>query len=518
MLVQDQAETIAFLRTALASPAEPLETITTHGSMIFLSGDRAFKLKRAVSFPYLDFSTPEKRLASCGDELALNSRTAPAHYLAVRRITREGDGSLTFDGGGQLVDAVVEMRRFPADALFDDLARRGELTPALMDRLARRIAEFHASAAPDTARGGADAIAGVIGINEQAFAESGLVDPQEASRFALACREHLERNRALLDARARAGKVRRCHGDLILRNIFLFEGEPTLFDCIDFNADLATIDILYDLAFLLMDLTHRGHRDFANRVFNRYLDASGEDDGASLLPFFMALRAAVRAHVGATLAAELSPTEAEPALQEARDYLDLAKTLLVTRPARLVAIGGLSGTGKSTVAACLAGHVGNPPGARLLNSDRLRKAAFGVEPGAHLPPEAYAREVSDEIYARMRARALALLKARVPVVADAVFDRPDEREAIAAVAAETQAPFLGIWLTAPASLLSHRVEERSRMRRTTPEANPSDADIAVLEAQIARDPGRITWQLVDAARTPEEIRDGILPWLAASPE
>ncbi|HSP26875.1 MAG TPA: AAA family ATPase [Saliniramus sp.] len=520
MVVQDQGEAIAFLAGTAAGFGEPVERITTHGSEIFLAGDRAFKLKRAVLFPYLDFSTPEKRLASCGNEVTLNRRTAPEHYLAVRRLTRSRDGRLELDGEGDLVDAVVEMRRFPSDALFDAMARRGELTHGLMDRLAGSIATFHERAEPDTTRGGAENIAGVIAINDAGLRESGLVDASEADRFAQRFRDALERHRELLDARARAGKVRRCHGDLILRNIFLHEGEPTLFDCIDFNADLATIDVLYDLAFLLMDLAHRDLPDHANRVFNRYLDETGEDDGVGLVSFFMAIRAAVRAHVGGAQAAGLPPEKAEPVLAEARAYQAMAEELLQVRAPVLVAIGGLSGTGKSTVAAHLAGHVGSAPGARILNSDRLRKAAFGVAPAESLPPEAYRREVSDRVYERMREEARVMLRAGAPVIADAVFDREDERRAIEALAAETDVGFLGIWLDAPLSVLSARVEARTESRRRASaggasEENPSDADIAVLRAQIARDPGEISWMRIDADREPDTIRGIVLPLIDA---
>jgi uncharacterized protein len=513
MIIEDQSETIAFLEARSGLLEGPVEKIVTHGSVIFLAGERVFKLKRAVQYPYLDFSTPLKRLECCKNELALNRRTAPAHYLAVRRVTRDREGGLAFDGDGALVDAVVEMRRFPDEALFDAMATRRELTPALMERLARSIADFHAAAEPDPTRSGSGAIEAVIAINERSLRESRLVDHQEAARFAQAFRDHLKHHEKLLDERARAGKVRRCHGDLILRNIFLFNGKPTLFDCIDFNADLATIDVLYDLAFLLMDLLHRNLPDLANLVFNRYLDESGEDDGAGLLPFFMALRATVRAHVGATQAVDLVDGAAGPVLDEARAYYRMANDLLQAPPARIIAIGGLSGTGKSSVSAHLAGHVGNPPGARILNSDRLRKAAFGVRPEAYLPPEAYAPDASARVYRALRDTARRLLRSGVPVIADAVFVRADEREAIASIAAEEHAAFLGIWLVADRKTMTERVEARSRLRAVSPEANPSDADLAVLEQQIAHDPGDVDWIRVDAGKSPEAIRDVVLKLL-----
>lgn len=514
MIVEDQSETIAFLEAALADVDGPIEKIVTHGSVVFLGATRVFKLKRAVRYAYLDFATPLKRLKSCENELALNRRTAPDLYLAVHHVMRGSDGALALDGEGALVDAIVEMRRFPDEALFDNMAERGELTPAMMDRLARSIAKFHEGAQPDHAGGGADNIAAVIAINGSGLRDSCLVDPKEADRFTQACLAALEQYRARLDERARAGKIRRCHGDLILRNIFLDHGEPTLFDCIDFNDALASIDVLYDLAFLLMDLSHRALPELANRVFNRYLDESGDDDGAGLLPFFMAIRAAVRAHVGATQAAGLSGQEAARALDEARAYYAMAIDLLVDRPPMLIAVGGLSGTGKSTVAGHLAGHIGRAPGARIFNSDRLRKAKFSIEPSARLPPDAYAQDVSGDIYAQMREGCSRMLGQKIAAIADAVFDRATERDAIAAIAKDAGASFLGIWLEAGADVLSQRVATRTVLQaEKLAEDNPSDADLAVLEAQLARDCGDISWVRIDAARGALAVRDDILQLL-----
>ena len=354
-------------------------------------------------------------------------------------------------------------------------------------------------------------MAAVIAINDAGLRESGLIDAEEAGRFAQACSDALAGHCQILDARGREGKIRRCHGDLILRNIFLDGDEPTLFDCIDFNDDLATIDVLYDLAFLLMDLSHRALPDLANRVFNRYLDWCGDDEGAGLMPFFMAVRAAVRAHVGATQAAALSGEAAGRALAEAREYYAMANELLAPRPPVLVAIGGLSGTGKSTVAAHLAGHIGRAPGARIFNSDRIRKAKFGLEPGERLPPEAYAEDVSDAIYAQIREGCRMMLDRDIAAIADAVFDRPQEREAIAAAAVDAGSRFLGVWLETEPALLSQRVERRTALQALRlAEDNPSDADLQVLEKQLARDCGGIGWAKIDAALGPTAIRDAVL--------
>ena len=489
-VVADQTETVAFLTETLAGRGGEVRTVTTHASLVLLGHDRAYKLKRAVRFSFLDFSTPERRLRFCQDEVSLNRRTAPSLYLGARAVTREADGRLALDGSGVLVDAVVEMRRFADRDLFDDLARRDALTPALLTRLARQIAAFHRAADVSKAHGGARGVARVLDINEGALRAAPLFDAARTEALARAFREAFQRHEALLEARREAGEVRRCHGDLILRNICLFEGEPTLFDCLEFDEDLATTDVLYDLAFLLMDLWHRDRRDEANLVFNRYLDEADETGGLPLVPFFMGMRAAVRAHVTAVQAEEAPPDRSAALREEALAYFDLARALLEPAAPVLVAVGGLSGSGKSTAAAAIAPSLGAPPGARVLSSDRIRKALHGVSAETRLPEAAYQPEVSERVYAELRDRARRALAAGCAVVADAVFDREADRAAIERVAREAGVPFAGFWLEAPLDVLLDRLGRRT--------GDPSDATAAVLLAQAARDRGELTWMHVDA--------------------
>lgn len=500
MITDNQNDAIAFLMEA-GLPGEPVELIETHISRIFLAGERAYKMKRAISLPYADFSTPSLRLAFCEKEVELNSKTAPGLYLGVRRITREADNAIVFDGRGELVDAVVEMARFDQECLFDRMAVADRLTPALMTRLARMIVDFHRTAPVIHSAGGAANIAGVLDINEAGFAESRLFDAAEIAAFNAAFRSRLARHAELLDRREAAGKVRRCHGDLHLRNICLLDGEPRLFDCIDFNDQIATIDTLYDLAFLLMDLWHGGHRHLANLVMNRYLDESDDEDGFVLLPFFMAVRAAVRAHVTATQAKQ-GGSHADKLVADARTYFDLALSLLDVQPSRLIAIGGLSGSGKTTIAETLAPLVGAPPGARIIESDRIRKAMHGVSAETRLPDRAYRPEVSEAVYRQMAWRAELILAEGGCVVADATFEKRKNRDLIGDVANRLDVPFVGTWLEADPALLWRRVSER--------QDGPSDATVDVLSRQLDRTSGDIEWRRIDASPTPQEVADDIL--------
>lgn len=496
-----QEDTLAFLLdpAAWGEPAgAEIAVHRTHISIVLLAGARALKLKRAVRLPYLDFSTPALRLAACDRELELNRRTAPRLYRRVRRITRDADGRLALDGAGVLVDAVLEMDRFDDDCLLDRVARRGGLTALMAERLAGAIARFHAAESPAPG-GGADAMAAVLDANRQAFAHAGVLDPAAVAALDEALRQRLSRLAPLLDARAAAGLVRRCHGDLHLRNICLLDGEPTLFDCLEFSDALATIDVLYDLAFLLMDLCHRKLPDMANVVFNRYLDAWGDSGGVALLPFFMAVRAQVRAHVEAAQSRgddERDDNGGSHAGQ-ARAYLDLSRTLLRHPPARLIVVSGPSGSGKSTTAAAIAGRLGALPGARVISSDRVRKRLHGVDARTALPPDAYRPEVSRRVYDAMVSEAELLLAQGWTVIADAVFNHPESRLRIEDCARQAGVPLRCLWLTAPPEVLRARVAARRN--------DPSDADPSVLERQLARTTPPAHWIHVDADGTVDEV-------------
>ncbi|QDO95863.1 AAA family ATPase [Ferrovibrio terrae] len=466
----------------------PLQVAETHVSRIFLSGDRAWKLKKALTLPYLDFATLQQRRAACEREVELNRRTAPELYLGCRAVCRDASGQLSFVGQGEPVEWLIEMRRFPSDATFDHLAAAGKLGAALIEMLADTIAAFHAQAETVDAEA-TDTVTRTLAFNDAAFERRApdCLSDAELAAFRAALQTEFERQRPLLATRKAAGRMRHGHGDLHLRNIALIEDRPTLFDCLEFDDGLAEIDTLYDLAFLLMDLLHHGCTDLANRALNRYLEASGDYDGLPLLPLYVALRAAIRCHIAA-----MTPA----GRQDARGYLALAQRALRSEGARLVAVGGYSGTGKTTVARELAAALGGYPwGAVVLRSDVLRKQLQGRALTQRLPPESYTAEASRQTYAALLDGAERLLQAGSSVVLDAVFGRLDERAAVAAAAKSCSVAFGGLWLEAPREVLIRRVAGR--------EGDASDATAAVVHWQLEhlQPPSEVehAWSAVDAA-------------------
>jgi aminoglycoside phosphotransferase family enzyme/predicted kinase len=490
-MADDQRAVIDFLKTpsSYGGAVERVDVIETHASFVFLAGDRAYKLKRAVKYSYLDFSTAERRRAACEAEFALNRRTAPDLYLEVQALALAPNGQVGFATDEPAIDWLVVMRRFDQAMLFDALAGTGGLTQPLMTELADHIAAFHQTAERRPDQGDAVALAAVVKTNHGCLMtarEAGF----EAERIVEVRQRSLERIAsvsAVLDRRRAAGKVRRCHGDLHLRNVCLFEGKPTLFDCLEFSDELACVDVLHDLAFLLMDLEHRALTALSNLVLNRYLDLTGEDDGLAAMPLFLSSRAAIRAHVTATALERTAAAEAKPEMAaKARSYLDLAVQYLRPRSCRLVAVGGLSGSGKSTLAAALAPSLG----ARVLRSDVIRKRLFGVAPETRLPETAYASEVSHRVYARLRRQAAEILAAGYSVTIDAVSLKPAERASFAAVAKAAGVPFSGLWLEAPAAVMERRLRARQH--------DASDASPEVLALQLRQDAGPMDWVCIAA--------------------
>ena len=494
MITEDQTAVIPFLAAPATHGGTRVERIDTHASIVFLAGDRAYKLKRAVRFDYLDFSTCDRRRVLCEAEVRLNRRTAPTLYRGVLAVTRQDDGSYAFGGTGTPVDWLVEMNRFPQEALFDRLADAGNLDVQLMSPLAAAVAEFHLSAEHRADHGGKTGMSWVIDGNAAGFAEfgRGCLESSTSNRVTDDSRRELDRSAEVLDHRRQSGFVRQCHGDLHLRNIVLLEGRPTLFDGVEFNDEISCIDVLYDLAFLLMDLWRRRLPRHANVVWNRYLAETADFGGISLLPLFLSCRAAVRAKTSATAAQIQNDVQRRGELQGlARGYLAMAEQLLHPPGPALVAVGGLSGSGKSTLALNLAPLVGAVPGAVVLRSDEMRKRQCGVPLQERLGPEGYSSRVSERVYATLAERAALIIRGGHSAVVDGVYARAADRDVIERVAAEATVPFIGLWLEAPDSVLVSRTEQRRN--------DPSDANADVIRMQRAQDTGPIGWCRIDAS-------------------
>ncbi len=503
----DQDDVIRLITDPASHGGAEVERIDTHGAIVVLAGDHAWKLKRAVKFPFMDLSTADLRRIACEAEVRLNSRTAPDIYRRAMPVTRAADGGLAVDGAGAPVDWLVEMARFDQDCLLDRMAARGDLSPALVRHLADAIAAFHGAAEVRTDKGGADAMRWIVDDNIDEFREmADLCDSGKVEALAKASHEHLARVAGLLDARRAAGRVRYCHGDLHLRNVVVVDGQPTLFDCIEFSEDIACTDVLYDLAFLLMDLHHRDMDAQANAVLNRYLDRVDERGGLAALPLFLSCRAAVRAKVSALNARVGGDTDMDHARATVNAYLDIAIDYLAPDPPMLVAIGGRSGSGKSSLASVAAPDIGRSPGAVVVRSDVERKRLLGLAPEEPAPDEAYASDVSARVYGLLYDTAANVLAQGRSVVLDATFDRLDGRERAETVARDLDVPFLGVWLDADEDVLVARVTARAG---DTANPDASDADAAVVRRQLRNDPGEMTWLTMDAARPLQALHDDL---------
>lgn len=307
--------------------------IDTHCSSVFLAGDRAYKLKRAIRFASLNYSTVALRERACRAELRLNVRTAPELYLGVKAITRGLDGGLQFDGPGPPEDWVVAMRRFHQEDIFERMAETGRLPVGLIARLSASVADFHAAAEITADHGGAAAIRAAIDVNRRELRQAGVDSPDSVAALFDATIAELDRRSGLLDRRRREGRVRRCHGDLRLANICLFEGRPVLFDAIEFNDEIGCIDVLYDFAFLLMDLAQRGMDAHCHAALASYLARSQDGEGLAALPLFLSVRAGTRAYALAAKANRAAGAAADGLREDVRRLLSYAAKTLVEMPA-----------------------------------------------------------------------------------------------------------------------------------------------------------------------------------------
>lgn len=470
-----------WLRAGAGRGAPAERVIETSIAWVALYPGHVLKLKKPVDFGFIDLTTVDKRRWACEREVAFNRETAPDLYRGVHKVASDGAGGFVLDGPGEAVDWLVEMRRFADDALLS--LRPGGVEPELAEQLGREVARFHAQAAERPGSTGRDSLAYVLDSNAFLLRRKAeTLGPDAVEALIATTQAEFDRLEPLLLARGAGGFVRRCHGDLHLGNIMVEAGRPVLFDCIEFNDTLSTIDVLYDFGFLLMDLGFRGQGTAANRAMNAWLDeaarglpAEGFWEGLAALPLFQSVRAAVRTHV--------TVNQDEPEL--ACRYLAAAQAHLAPPPPRLVAIGGFSGSGKTSHARRIAPELGAAPGAVLLRTDEIRKRLWGCAPLDRLPPEAYAPDQSPRVYGAMFDAAEKALAAGRGVVLDAAFLKPEERDAAEALGRRAGVDCEGIWMEADPDVMRARIAART--------GDASDADLAVLERQLAQGAGEVRW-------------------------
>lgn len=486
----DQAQLLAALsRPAVFGPGcGRVERLETHISCVFLTGHFAYKIKKAVNFGFLDFTTLAKRRHFCEEELRLNRRLAPALYLDVVSITGSVDAPI-LGGDGPALEYAVKMREFPQDALASRLVARGELSPADIDALAEKVAAFHSASGVAPRDGAFGAPDEILRVAQQNFAQIRphleMTERNELEELlAWTEREHAARRSALV-RRREEGFVRECHGDLHLNNIARIDGELTIFDCIEFNPSMRWIDVMSEVAFTLMDLHYRGRVDLARRFLNAYLERTGDYAGLAVLRLYLVYRALVRAKIARLRAAQLEASAARRALlAEYRAHVTLARSYAQSSHPALVVTHGLAGCGKTTLSQALLEAIG----AVRARSDVERKRLHGLgaleRGGNGIDRGLYAAEATEATYRELGALAREIVGAGLVAIIDATFLKRWQRDQFRDLAAELGVAFVIVDFLASATTLRRRIAERAAKS-----SDASDGDLAVLDHQLrSREP------------------------------
>jgi len=460
-------------------PTADIRLLQTHISWVILSGPFAYKIKKPVNFGFLDFSTLAKRQHFCEEELRLNRRLSPQLYLDVLAIGGEHHTAQLGATEG-IVEYCIKMKQFGDDALLANHLNQGSIHAAWMDDLATDIAAFHRTAEQTetiSAFGEPDYLMQHITSSlDSAASHPDSIEPTLIEDIEQRAAERIRALREVFAQRITQGHIRDCHGDLHPGNIALHQGRPMIFDCIEFSLEYRAIDTLSDAAFLAMDLDAHGRADLAFRFLSRYLEHSGDYEAMPLLALFLSYRAAVRGKVACLLAEDASISEAVKSskLAEAAHYFTFASAYLSkpAQPACLHIVGGLSGSGKSHLSLLGCGL----ERAIIIRSDATRKRIAPQHPVLPLYGDAMHRLT----YQAMFDAAAVLLKTDWPVILDATFLNPEERQNARELAAANNTPCRFIWLDVPEEKLRHNIRQRGLQGRDI-----SDADITVLEGQLA---------------------------------
>lgn len=460
-----------------------IQLIETHISWVILTGDFAYKIKKPVNLGFLDFSTLEKRRFCCDEELRLNRRLAAEIYLQVVPITGSPEQPV-LHGADDVVEYAVKMRQFPQSAQLDNMLARNALQHQHIDAIACMVAEFHqaiAVASADSDYGGPQQVYAPVAENFtqiKQHMQNAAYDEQLSALEDFSETRH-DSLRQVFRQRKQDGFIRECHGDMHLRNLVWYNDRPLAFDCLEFNPALRWIDTMSEVAFLVMDLQDRNQPLLAQRFLNRYLEQCGDYQGLSVMRFYLAYRALVRAKVDAIRAGQqgIAAAEQREAEAEFRAYLELA--LSYTRPAapKLIITRGMSASGKSTLTQPLLESLG----AIRIRSDVERKRLFGIQADAHssagIAQGIYSAEAGIKTYDRLGQLTARALEAGFPVIVDAAFLKHEQRQPFRQLADDRQIPFVILEFSATADTLRQRIRGRV--------ADVSDADLSVLEHQLA---------------------------------
>lgn len=455
----------------------PLRLIQTHVSYVVLTGEYAYKVKKAVDFGFLNYSTLEKRHHFCQEELRLNQRAAAPVYVEVLPIAQRGDGYQLGSESG-IVEYTVKMRQFPQSALLSQQFANGKLTEDRLRQLAEAIARFHQSAETNDyirSFGQPEQIRQAIDENyDQTVGFIG--GPQTQQQFdetRAYTDDFFTTQQAVLQQRMEQDKIRACHGDLHLNNICDWQDQLLLFDCIEFNEPFRFVDVMFDIAYIIMDLTVQGRKDLAAAFLSHYVEQTGDWKGLQVLPLYVSRQSYVRGKVTSFLLNDPSVSEQEKqkAAATAAPYYTLAWSYVQPQQGRLLVMSGLSGSGKSTVARQLSRDLG----AIHLRSDAVRKHLGGIPVNQRGDDSLYTPAMSHKTYDRLTELGVLLASQGYTVVLDAKFDRAAARQGAIAQARAQNIPFTLVHCTAPADVLRQRVQDR--------QGDIADATVAVLAQQ-----------------------------------
>jgi len=442
---------------------EPIQLIQTHCSYVLLTGDYAYKLKKPVDFGFLNYSTLEKRQHFCQEELRLNSIAAPEIYLEVLPITRDGD-QYQLEGTGEVVEYALKMRQFPQETLFSSMFERGELQQQHIVELGQVVAQYHAQAATNDYISSFGEVSQVRAAFDENYQQTekyvGIAQTQQQFDETKDYTDNFFRERTeLFQNRVMNNFIRECHGDLHLRNICLWQDKVMLFDCIEFNEPFRFVDVMYDVAFAIMDLEARNGKELANIFLNTYIEQTGDYEGLQVLPLYLSRQAYVRAKVTSFLLDDPSvpQTAKQQATSTAADYYRLAWEYTKPTQGKLILMSGLSGSGKSTTARLLARHLG----AVHLRSDAVRKHLAGIPLLQRGGDELYTPEMNQKTYSRLMELGVMLARLGFSVILDAKYDKQQLRGEVIEKAIQYQIPLNIINCTAPAEILRERLVKRT---------------------------------------------------------